>query len=367
MSFVRTKSDVLKVKHILHEKKKNIPIVSKIEKPQAVDNIDEILEATDVIMVARGDMGVELGNHLVPSTQKMIIHKCNTAGIPVITATQMLESMITNSTPTRAEASDVANAIWDGTDAVMLSAETASGKYPVRAVEMMVKIIKEAEKIPKGRESLRDMDLSGSLDALMVSASMVAEKIHAKKIVAVTESGFSCLKLAKFRPRTEVLGVTKSPQVVRMMCLLWGIRPFIYQEYDSQDPQIERDILGQVREEYGLVAGDKIVITGGDGKFFVKGSSNQLKVEVLRRTAEEIENSHPSETVETGRGSISIDTKKCVPCGKMCVEACPHNIWSVVEERPPRTYLKKREAKSCAFDMECVRVCPTDAITIIPK
>src|SRR5690606_26353643 len=134
MSFVRTADDVLKVKALLHEMKVRVPVVSKIEKPEALDNIENIIEASDVIMIARGDMGVEVGNHLVPSIQKQIIKLCNDAGKPVITATQMLESMITNSRPTRAEASDVANAIWDGTDVVMLSGETASGKYPVEAI-----------------------------------------------------------------------------------------------------------------------------------------------------------------------------------------------------------------------------------------
>ena len=151
LSFLRRKSDLLQVKSLLHELKKNLPIIVKIEKAQAIENLDEILELADAVMVARGDMGVEIGNHLVPSIQKVIINKCNSFHIPVITATQMLESMTEGPTPTRAEASDVANAVWDGTDAVMLSGETAAGKYPVESVEMMDKIIKEAEKTPKER------------------------------------------------------------------------------------------------------------------------------------------------------------------------------------------------------------------------
>jgi len=262
---------------------------------------------------------------------------------------------------------DVANAIWDGTDAVMLSAETASGQHPIDSVRMMVKIIREAEKTPKIRPFLRDIDLSSSLDALMVSASMIAEKINAKKILSVTESGSSCLKISRFRPRTEVLGITNSINVVRKMCLYWGIRPFLYEDYDEKDPQLERDIIGSVREEYSLKAGDKVVITGGDGKFFVQGSANQLKIEVLKRTPKEIEDSPSGETVETDKGTIFIDTKKCVPCGKICVEVCPHKVWKVIEERPPRTYISLADANDCTFDMRCVDVCPADAIELRPK
>jgi pyruvate kinase len=187
LSFVRKKEDVLKLKEHLDGLGKDIPVVSKIENREAIDHIEEILDVTDVIMVARGDMGVELGNHLVPAVQKRIIGLCNLRGIPVITATQMLESMVENPTPSRAEASDVANAIWDGTDAVMLSAETASGKYPVEAVKMMGKIICEAEKTPKQRSSLKAMDLTRVDDAIMIGASLIAEKINAKRILSVTQ------------------------------------------------------------------------------------------------------------------------------------------------------------------------------------
>ena len=146
LSFVGNKEDVLAVRYLLHELRVPQKIISKIERPHAIDDIDEIIKVSDAIMVARGDMGVELGNHLVPAVQKEIIRKCNAVGVPVITATQMLESMVDNPTPTRAEASDVANAIWDGTDAVMLSGETAAGKFPVYAVKMMHQIVLEAKK-----------------------------------------------------------------------------------------------------------------------------------------------------------------------------------------------------------------------------
>lgn len=282
LSFVRKKGDVLKLKDLLHEQNIDIPVVSKIENSEAIENIDEILDVTDVIMVARGDMGVEIGNHLVPAVQKRIISSCNYRGLPVITATQMLESMVNNPTPTRAEASDVANAIWDGTDAVMLSAETASGKYPLEAVKMMGKIISEAEKTPKERPSLKAMDLTRVDNAIMLGASLIAEKINAKRILSVTQSGSSCLKMSQFRPQISVLGVSNSLSVVRKMCLYWGVSPFYLDEHDEDDSELEHYVTDRVRSVCELEPGDKIVITRGTGKFFARGTSNSIKVVVIR-------------------------------------------------------------------------------------
>jgi len=282
LSFVRKKSDVLLVKAILEENGNNIPVVSKIENPEALDNIEEILEASDIIMIARGDMGVELGNHLVPAIQKKIISLCNKQGVPVITATQMLESMIKNVTPTRAEASDVANAIWDGTDAVMLSAETASGKNPLEAVKMMGSIIIEAEKTPKARPPLKDMNLTNVDNATMVGASLIAEKINAKRILSVTESGSSCRKMSLFRPHTSVVGVSNSLSVVRKMCLNWGVSPFYLEKYDEDDRKLESYVIDRVRAACELESGDRIVITRGSGKFFDRGTSHSIKVEVIK-------------------------------------------------------------------------------------
>jgi pyruvate kinase len=281
LSFVREKGDVVKLKDFLHGLDKNIPIVSKIENREAVNNIGEILGVSDLIMVARGDMGVEIGNHLVPAVQKRIISSCNYRGIPVITATQMLESMVENSTPTRAEASDVANAIWDGTDAVMLSAETACGKYPLEAAQMMGKIVREAEKTPKERPSLKSMDLTNVDDATMIGASIIAEKIQAKRILSVTQSGNSCLKMSLFRPQTSVLGLSNSLSVVRKMCLYWGVSPFYLDEYDEDDSELENYVIDKVRNACELERGDKMVITRGSGKFFARGSSNSIKVIVI--------------------------------------------------------------------------------------
>lgn len=281
LSFVRRREDVLELKNYLERQDGNVPIVSKIESPEAIENINEILAESDVVMVARGDLGVELGNHLVPAAQKEIISLCNRRGIPVITATQMLESMIENPTPTRAEASDVANAIWDGSDAVMLSAETAMGRHPLETVTMMGMIITEAERTPKERPSLRLLDLSGIDDATMIGASLIAEKIGAKRILSVTQSGSSCLKMSRFRSETSVLGISNSLAVVRKLCLYWGVSPFYLENYDEDDRELERHVIDQVRVGCELEAGDRIVITRGSGKFFARGSSNSIKVVVV--------------------------------------------------------------------------------------
>jgi pyruvate kinase len=234
-----------------------------------------------MIMIARGDMGVEVGNHLVPSIQKKIINLCNSRGIPVITATQMLESMTENPTPTRAEASDVANAVWDGTDAVMLSGESASGKYPIETVQMMCNIVKEAERTPKERPFMRNQDLSTVTASIMASASMISEKIHAKRIISVTESGSSCLKLAHFRPIVPVLGITNSLKVARRMCLYWGVSPFIVTDQKREDSEFMKNVLSEVKDRLKLKVGDTLVVTRGDGKFFTQGSSNSVKVEII--------------------------------------------------------------------------------------
>ena len=283
LSFVRTAADIMEVKNLLTSMKIDVPIISKIEKPEAIDNIKEIIEVTDAIMIARGDMGVEVGNHLVPLIQKKLIKLCNEIGKPVITATQMLESMITNSRPTRAEASDVANAIWDGTDIVMLSGETASGKYPVDAVAIMSQIVEEAEKAPRERPLLRNMDISGIDASVQVAASIVAEKTNARWILSVTQSGNSCQKITRFRPKTRVLGVTNSLHVVRKMCLYWGVTPYFYDVKQGDTVgKLEEMTLDTLKRKNHTMNGDNIVITVGEGKYFQKGTTNSIRVEVVK-------------------------------------------------------------------------------------
>lgn len=366
LSFVRRPEDVTQVKALLHQLKMNVPIISKIEKPQAVDNLEEIIKVSDVIMVARGDMGVEVGNHLVPSIQKKMINICNERQIPVITATQMLESMTDNPTPTRAEASDVANAIWDGTDAVMLSGETASGKYPVQTIKMMSRIIEQAEKTPKERPLLRHIDLSSVNASVMVAASMVAEKVRAKGILSFTESGQSCRKISLFRPHTPVYGVTNSLRTARKICLYWGVIPYLVHDYNRDDFDFQHDILQRVKEEKLFENGDKLVITRGDGKFFSTGSSNSVKVEILHERSKVPGSDEAMLQVEDQKKKINLDTNICASC-QTCIQICPHGIWKASEEENGRTTIDAQNVSACQLDMACVESCPSGAIEIIPK
>ena len=364
LSFVRKREDITAVKHLLHSLKVDVPIISKIEKPQAIDNLDGILAVTDMIMVARGDMGVEVGNHLVPAIQKKIIAACNARGIPVITATQMLESMTENPTPTRAEASDVANAIWDGTDAVMLSGETASGKYPIETIKMMSDIVMEAEKTPKERPLLRLQDLSSVTASIMVAASMIAEKIKAKRIISITESGTSCLRISQFRPIVSVLGITNSVRVARKMCLYWGVSPFLVTDQEHESPDFMKNVLNEVRDRLKLQNGDKLVLTKGDGKFFAQGSANSVKVEMIKDKPKVKGGSQGLEEASDDKKKILLDTTICGSC-QACVTVCPHDIWAIDDEK--NTFIQKANVSQCTMDNACVEKCPTGAIEIIPK
>ena len=367
LSFVRTKEDVLQVKYLLHKLKIDIPIISKIEKPDAVDNIEEILNVTDFIMIARGDMGVEVGNHLVPSIQKQLIKICNERGIPVITATQMLESMTNNSRPTRAEANDVANAIWDGTDCVMLSGETASGDYPIEAVQMMHQIVVEAEKTPRERPLLRNMDISNVSSSLQIAASMVAEKNEAKWILSVTQSGNSCLKMTRFRSKARTLGVANTIEVVRRMCLYWGITPFYFEESEKDLTSVSDQLINYLRTKNLVTTGDKVVITTGDGKYFRQGTSNSVRVEIVKDVPNSVERGGNKESlleVSIPGGKILLDTHICASC-QNCINICPHDIWVTHKENKHETVINRATASECTKDMECVRVCPTGAIEIL--
>jgi len=367
LSFVRRAEDILDVKYLLHKLKKNTPIISKVEKPEAVENIKEIIEVSDAIMIARGDMGVEVGNHLVPAIQKKIINLCNEVGKPVITATQMLESMTNNARPTRAEANDVANAIWDGTDAVMLSGETASGDYPVEALTMMGDIVKEAEKIPKERPFLRHMDLGSISAAIQIAASLIAEKSDARWVLSVTQSGNSCLKMSRFRSTKRILGVTNSIEVIRKMCLYWGITPFHFEDDENALSTIQERMIEVLKEKKLVVNGDKIVITHGDGKEFQQGTSNSLRVEVVKDIPREdlaAKGSDKFQEVKIKAGRIILDTSICASC-QNCISVCPHNIWENSTEPGVGTVINQVNAMSCTKDYECVDKCPTGAIEII--
>ncbi len=368
LSFVRTAEDVLQVKALLHQMKVRIPIVSKVEKPEALDNMEAIVGASDAIMIARGDMGVEVGNHLVPSIQKRMIKVCNELGKPIITATQMLESMITNSRPTRAEASDVANAIWDGTDCVMLSGETASGKYPIEAIQIMGQIVEEAEKEPTERPLLRHMDISSVTASVQVAASIIAEKLRARWIISVTEGGNSCLKMTRFRSKAQVLGVTNSIDVIRKMSLYWGVSPYYFNIHSDPDPaKLEGLMLDKLKQEGHLQLGDKVVVTVGDGKFFRQGTTNSIRVETIKDVPIAILNRDQDSIQEASfdRGKILLDTSICASC-QACINVCPFDIWMTSPQNNFETRINTTLASKCTLDMQCVEACPTGAIEIIP-
>jgi pyruvate kinase len=368
MSFVRTAEDVLAVKSLLHNMKVQIPIVSKIEKPEALDNMESIVHVSDAIMIARGDMGVEVGNHLVPSIQKKMIKICNELGKPIITATQMLESMITNSAPTRAEASDVANAIWDGTDVVMLSGETASGKYPIEAITIMGQIIEEAEKTPRERPFLRSMQISSVTASIQVAASIVAEKTHARWIISITEGGNSCLKMTRFRPNTPVLGVTNSLNVIRRMSLYWGIFPYYFNIHENTDlTKLGDMMIEELKSKKVLNLGEKVVITVGDGKFFRQGTTNSIRVEIIKDVPKALKNTDQDSIQEVSfdRGKILLDTSICASC-QACINVCPYDIWTNKLEANGDTRVNAARVHLCNLDMQCVDACPTGAIEIIP-
>ncbi len=281
LSFVRKASDVQHMKDLLAKKDHAPLIVSKIEKPEAVDNFDAILEVTDAVMVARGDLGVEMSPEKVPLIQKMIIQKCNTAGKPVITATQMLESMISNPRPTRAEVSDVANAILDGTDAIMLSGETAAGKYPVEAVSVMDHVARDVEQSVQYLSRMVSPKLVCNGKQCMTEsighgACQIAENVGAQAILAFTQTGSTAALVSKYRPNLPIYAMTPNEEVKRRMSLYSGVRAVRVTNYDSTELQVMA--VEQAALKAGVVkTGDVTVITMGS-PVSQSGTTNLLKV-----------------------------------------------------------------------------------------
>ncbi len=284
LSFVRAAADVEYLKELLKDKPFAPKVVSKIEKPEAVDAFDAILEVTDAVMVARGDLGVELSPEKVPLIQKRIIQQCNAAGKPVITATQMLESMINNPRPTRAETSDVANAILDGTDAIMLSGETAAGKYPVEAVRVMDQVACDVEKSHQYLRSSAHSTAAGlgqqrMTEAIGHGACQIAENVCAKAILAFTQTGRTAALVSKYRPNLPIYAMTPDPRVKRRMALYSGVRAICVDNQNTTEQQI------LAVEKAALTAGvldrgDITVITMGS-PVSKAGSTNLLKVHEL--------------------------------------------------------------------------------------
>jgi len=283
LSFIREANDIIKVRSFLQKKKKTPALIAKIERREALDNLDEILEAADGAMVARGDLGIEIPIQRVPIVQKEIIQKCNRLGKPVIVATQMLESMVNAPRPTRAEVTDVANAIFDGADALMLSEETAVGSYPVEAVSMMSQIALEAETALPYEEILtsKGKDLQPQTDdAISYAACHTAHQLGAAAIIAFTSSGSTARRVAKYRPKVPILAITPSQVTQRQLSLSWGVRAFQIPEPSKIATSFARG--ARVAKRTGLAHdGDLIVITGGV-PIGVSGSTNLLKVERVK-------------------------------------------------------------------------------------
>ncbi len=283
MSFVRNRDDLLLARHYMSRAGSNAKLMAKIEKPSAVDRFDEIISEVDGIMVARGDLGVEMPPEQVPLIQKDLIRACVTAGKPVVTATQMLESMIQNATPTRAEASDVANAIYDGTDAVMLSAETAVGAHPIEAVKMMDRIARAVESDDdfhdKFRGSTPQADTS-TPDAVAIAAVKMSYNLDAKLIVTFTSSGNTALRVSRCRPQSPVLAITPNPRALRQLMLVWGVVPHLSEDIHDTDEMV-RVSTDAINEENLLAEGDRFIITAGV-PFGTRGTTNLIRVERLR-------------------------------------------------------------------------------------
>jgi pyruvate kinase len=279
ISFVHSVADVLEIKKILQKKRANIPIIAKIEKREGVNDIDRIITEVDGIMIARGDLGIEIPLKRVPIVQKEIIRKCNQAGKPVIVATQMLESMVGATRPTRAEVSDVANAVFDRTDAVMLSGETAVGKYPVRAVKMMASIITETEKaLPYERILLEKSEqvTAQTDDAISYAACHMSRQLGASCIVAYTSSGSTALRVSKYRPEVPILAITPNASIVRRLALSWGIEPHLATEPSNVDIMFHK--AAQLALQNGIAKrGELVIITAGI-PMGTRGSTNVVKV-----------------------------------------------------------------------------------------
>jgi pyruvate kinase len=283
LSFVRSADDVNQLKNWLANKGKNIPVIAKIEKKEAIDNLDEIILAADGVMVARGDLGVELPPQQVPVLQKSIIKKCNAQGKLVITATQMLESMINSPVPTRAEASDVANAVWDGTDVVMLSAETSVGKFPFRAVQIMNDIITNAEEHNEDRININyetpDNLQENLFDSVGKAVADISKQIKAQAIVVFTFEGRTARIISKYKPEADIIAISNSFKTMNNLCLYWGITSVYLENIDKEHLNI--DDAKKLIVDCGLAKVSDLVIFTAGAPYSEKSRANLLRFEVL--------------------------------------------------------------------------------------
>jgi len=279
LSFVRTAADIHDIKKIIHRQNKKTPVIAKFEKHEAITNVDAILAAADGIMVARGDLGVEIPLENVPSIQKMLVRKANNLGKPVIIATQMLRSMVDSPRPTRAEAADVANGVLDGADAVMLSEETASGQYPVEAVHFMALIAGSAEQNYPHAYYLRIQPRNETAEAVANAACMLAKNIEAAAVVATTRSGSTAALIARYRPAQPILALSPDERSVRRLALYWGCRPTYLENIEDTDEMVEKAAMAALEKGHAR-KGDKVVITAGR-PIWEAGTTNMLWVKSL--------------------------------------------------------------------------------------
>lgn len=283
LSFVRKASDILSLREIINTNNCTSKIVAKIEKPEALSNIDEIITATDAIMVARGDLGVEIWLEEVPMVQKMLVEKCNKAGKPVIVATQMMESMIENPRPTRAETNDVANAVMDGADAVMLSAETAAGKYPIEVIRSMVRTISSVEKNPNMYFRFREVTKDSPTyihDNFVLAACKLAKDVGAKAIVGMTQSGYTAFQSSAYRPNANVFVFSSNKALRTQMNLVWGSQAYHYDKINSTDETIA-DVEATLKKDGHVKSGD-IFIVLASMPIQEKARTNTLKINIVK-------------------------------------------------------------------------------------
>lgn len=279
LSFVRSARDIIELKHIIASKKAKAKVIAKIEKPEAIDDIDEIIRESDGLMVARGDLGVEVPFQKVPLIQKMLITKCITQAKPIIVATQMMETMINNITPTRAEVNDVANAVLDGADAVMLSGETSVGKFPVEVIKTMANIVTEMEQFDGiyNKEELPERNQARFItDSICFNACRLSQRVEANAILTMSFSGYTAYKIASQRPKSTIFVFTSNKQILTQLNLVWGVRAFYYDKQISTDHTIA-DIKYLLKKENLLQEGD-LVINVASIPLEELGSSNMLKL-----------------------------------------------------------------------------------------
>lgn len=281
-SFVRTAEDVLEIRRIMEQEGADIDIIAKIESQEGVNNLDNIIQVVDGVMVARGDLGVEIPAEEVPLVQKLVVDKCTSAGKTVIIATQMLDSMINNPRPTRAEVSDVANAIFDGADAIMLSGETAAGKYPVEVVETMARIASRSEQALPYADILRRKRTRENLtvtDAISYATCATATNLGASAIITATHTGYTARMVAKYRPQASIVAATPNRSILQKMALVWGVHPVLIQETSGTDELFEESIRASLACGY-IENGDLVILTAGVPTGH-SGATNLMKVHIV--------------------------------------------------------------------------------------